>query len=82
MVEVRLIETQVNTGSADQNGCLAFADGKLVAVLVELSGEEHGEQRGKWFCEAAFGPCKPAESDMMIFPSLDKAKSWFERQPL
>ena len=30
-------------------------DGELVAILVELADESHGEDRGKWNVETTFG---------------------------
>jgi len=42
MAEITLQPVQIETLSADTEGLVAFADGKLVAVLVHLSDEVHG----------------------------------------
>lgn len=77
MNAVTLDPIMVNTGSADENGALALVDGKLVAVLVELAAEEHGDHRGLWFVEAGFGPCKVATE--MTFSTCDEALQWLVR---
>lgn len=77
MKEISLTPIRVDTGSRDQNGCLAMADGKLVAVIVELEAPEHGDHRGMWFLEAGFGPCK--SGDAMTFETIDRAKEWIEK---
>jgi hypothetical protein len=45
---------RVATGSDDEDGLLAFAGDRLVAVLVRLS-EMHDDMAGLWFLEASFG---------------------------
>ena len=59
MAEITLQPVQIDTLSADSEGRLAFADGKLVAVLVRLSEELHSAdgKAGQWCLEAGFGPC-------------------------
>ena len=64
---------RVRTGH-DEEGCLVFTDGRLIAVLVQLSGT-HGELAGQWYHEAGFGsqldgPQHPT------FPDLDAAQAW------
>lgn len=56
---------RVETGCEDEEGRLVFRGGKLVAVLVRLSGR-HGDGAGRWFLEHGFGglddpvpPCFP-----------------------
>ena len=75
---LRLQPVRVATGSDDEEGILVQADGRLVAVLVRLSGEEHGDLRGAWFLEAGFGRCDAANPP--VFPSLDAAQDWIERR--
>jgi hypothetical protein len=75
---LRLQPVRVATGSDDEEGVLVQADGRLVAVLVRLSGEEHGGLKGAWFLEAGFGAC--AAVNPPVFPSLDAAQDWIERQ--
>ncbi len=45
----------IRTNSDDENAVLLLADGQIVAILVELADEAHGEERGKWVVEAIFG---------------------------
>lgn len=65
----------VETGSADEDGCLVFAHDRLVAVLVRLSAAAHPDEalRGRWFLEAGFGPCAVQTSD--VFPALADAEA-------
>lgn len=62
---------RVRTGSNDNEGRLAFVQGELVAVLVRLEDEAHGEARGRWFVEASFGALQHALPDQ--FGTLDEA---------
>ena len=70
--------TRVATGSADEEGQLVLADGRLVAVLVRLADATHAGLVGSWFLEAGFGPC--AASKAPTFASLEAAAGWVERQ--
>ncbi|MHB2211628.1 hypothetical protein [Methylobacterium sp. CM6257] len=68
---------QVATNSDDAESQLVFADGFLVAILVRLSGQ-HGDDAGKWFLEAGFGPI-----DLLappLFADLGVARTWITRQ--
>ena len=38
----------------DEDGCLVFANDRLVAVLVRLS-EHYGDVAGRWFFENGYG---------------------------
>jgi len=67
-------QLQIGTDSDDANARILLADGALVAVLVELSDEGHGEDRGKWTIEATFGLRHERVPD--IFPSLESAADW------
>ncbi|WP_336487036.1 hypothetical protein [Methylobacterium nigriterrae] len=65
----------VATGCADEAGLLALADGKLAAILVQLSEELHGPgAAGCWFVEVGFGPCRP--DGERVFASLGAAEHW------
>ena len=46
---------QVRTDSADSNALLLLDGGQLVAILVELADEGHGDARGHWAIETTFG---------------------------
>ena len=63
----------VDTNAADEEGCLVFADNRLVAVLVRLS-ELHGRKAGRWYLEHGFGklegPVHP------VFTDLGEAQDW------
>jgi hypothetical protein len=67
---------QVAVGGDDEEGCLIFAEDRLVAVLVRLS-RLHEELAGRWYLEAGFGrlegPGKPT------FRDLGVAKEWISR---
>ncbi|MER2267943.1 hypothetical protein [Methylobacterium oxalidis] len=66
---------KIDTGSSDEAGVLALADGRLVGVLVCLSGSVHGaDLRGSWFLEAGFGPCLPDRN--RVFATLHAAEVW------
>lgn len=69
---------RVATGSDDEDGRLVLADGRLVAVLVHLAGEEHEELRGGWFLEAGFGSCAVPAPD--VFPTIEDAEAWIGEQ--
>jgi len=73
-VEITRQNVPVHTGSPDQDGCLLFADGRLVAVLVRLSGEHDPELVGKWFLEHGFGRLDAPEQP--VFDDLDVAQRW------
>jgi len=67
---------QVAVGGDDEEGCLIFAEDRLVAVLVRLSRLHEG-LAGRWYLEAGFGrlegPGKPT------FRDLGVAKEWISR---
>lgn len=46
---------QIRTDSADSNAFLLLDGGELVAILVELTDESHGDGRGQWIVETTFG---------------------------
>jgi hypothetical protein len=71
-------DVSVDTRSEDQQGCLLFAEGKLVAVLVRLANHVHGSDRGAWYVEAGFGRC--ATILPPLFATLEDAETWVCRQ--
>ncbi|HEY7382109.1 MAG TPA: hypothetical protein VH743_00445 [Beijerinckiaceae bacterium] len=76
MAEIDLRQARVDTGTADEDGRLAYSNESLVAILVRLSDECHGpEDRGRWHLECGFGPCTPLPA-LGAFESLDAAKAW------
>lgn len=76
-MKLSLQPVQVATGSDDMESQLVFADGFLVAVLVRLSAQ-HGDDAGRWFLEAAFGPIDPVSPP--LFADLEDAKTWIAQQ--
>ena len=72
---LHLQPARVATGNDDSDGQLVFADGSLVAVLVQLSGQ-HGADAGMWFLEAGFGLI--AVMSAPLFVDLDAAQSWID----
>lgn len=69
---------RVETGTDDEEGCLVFADGRLVAVLVRLS-DQHDGLAGQWYHEHGFGPAldEPAHP---VFPTLEAAQDWIDER--
>lgn len=68
---------QVATGSNDTASNLVFADGFLVAVLVQLC-EQHEEEAGRWFLEAGFG--RVHHPHPPTFANLEEAQGWIWQQ--
>ena len=75
-MSLHLQPVQVATSSEDSDGQLVFADGFLVAVLVQLS-EQHGADGGMWFLEAGFG--LTAVMSAPLFLDLEAAQDWIDR---
>jgi hypothetical protein len=76
-MDLTLQPVPVNTSTADEDGCLIFADKQLVAVLVRLS-REHGRKAGRWYLEHGFGSLDhPAHP---IFNDLAEAQTWVVQQ--
>jgi len=71
------MEMQVRTGSADSNGVLMLLDGELIAILVELSDEIHGDARGRWALENTFGLFNPSAPE--TFADIEQAWDWVTR---
>ncbi len=46
---------QIGTDSEDADAIMLLSDGALTAILVKLSDQIHGEDRGSWIIEALFG---------------------------
>ena len=65
---------RVNTASADEDGCLIFANECLAAVFVCLSTEHEPDFAGKWFLEHAFGALD--DNNHPLFETLDAAEGW------
>jgi hypothetical protein len=57
----------------DREGRLAFVNGALVGLLVQLS-EQHGADAGSWFLESGFGGLDGPNPP--VFPDIDAAQAW------
>lgn len=70
---------QVETGSADEDGRLVLAEGRLIAVLVRLSDEhEQPELRSAWFLEVWFEPWLGSRHE--VFATLEDAGAWIAQR--
>jgi hypothetical protein len=65
---------RIDTASPDQQGCLIFADGRLVAACVQLGVEHDPGLAGKWFLEHGFG--RLSDCEQPVFDDLDAAERW------
>ena len=55
MLRTSAYRLRIRTDSADDNALILLSGGELVAILVELADESHGDERGKWTVETVFG---------------------------
>ncbi len=69
--------TLVAAGNKDVDGRLVMLNDHLVAVLVRLDREEHGDLMGHWSLEATFGPAAPPPNQ--VFATLDDASVWVQQ---
>jgi hypothetical protein len=76
-MKLGLQSVAVDTNAPDEEGCLVFANNRLVAVLVRLS-TEHGRKAGRWYLEHGFG--KLDRLSHPIFADLDEAQDWVAKQ--
>ncbi len=74
MSRTSVYSLHIATDSDDADAVILLSDGALVAVLVELSDESHGEDRGKWIIEAVFGLRHDRIPDS--FPCRESAAAW------
>ncbi len=63
----------------DEEGRLVFAEGRLIAVLVQLSSlhEEVG-MAGQWFLETGYG--RQLSGEHPTFPDLSAAEEWLQQR--
>jgi hypothetical protein len=76
---LRFQPIKVATTSSDCNGMLITNDGFLIAVIVQLEPENHGDAlAGKWNLDAAFDhlPYPPDQ----VFDDLDHAEAWLNER--
>jgi hypothetical protein len=68
---------RIETGTADEDGCLVFLKDRLVAVLVRLS-DQHEGLAGQWYYEHGFGPYDgPAHP---VFETIEAAQDWINQR--
>jgi hypothetical protein len=67
-------KVRIDTHTADGTAIILLADGVLLGVLTELLDECHGDDRGKWAIEAAFGLCEQAIP--ATFATANEAANW------
>jgi hypothetical protein len=75
--KIMTIPIRVDTGSADEEGRLVLAGGRLVAVLLRLEDNIHGDDCGAWFLEAGFGDLA---GENRLFPTLEDAAEWLRQR--
>lgn len=76
-MSLHLQPVHVATEGHDVESHLVFADGFLVAVLVQL-GEQHEDEAGRWFLEAGFGRVEHVNPP--TFGDLEEAQDWIEQR--
>lgn len=64
-------------GRADRNGMLMLLGDQLIAILVELTDEMHGDARGRWALESRFDLLGGSAPE--AFGSLEQAWDWVLR---
>ncbi len=74
MSRTSVYQSRIRTDSADSNAFLLLASGELVAILVALDDEVHGEDRHKWTIEKIFGIGHQRAPD--TFASAADAAGW------
>jgi hypothetical protein len=74
MMDITWRPVRVGTGSSDEEGQMVLVNGRLVAILVHLTGPyDTPDLQGKWFVEAGFGPLAQKHE---LFSTLEEAEDW------
>jgi hypothetical protein len=73
--------TTIGMAGGSREGRSAYADGKLVGILIPVTPEEAGDgSPGGWYLEAGFGPCGPLmAATPPVFADLGEAAAWFSK---
>jgi hypothetical protein len=80
MIEITWQPVRVGSGSFDEPGQMIIVNGRLVAILVHLTGPyDNPELEGKWFIEVGFGPLSGMHE---LFSTLEEAEDWVLRHYL
>ena len=74
MSRTSVYQSRIKTDSADGLALLLLARGELVAILVALDDEIHGENRHRWSIETIFGIGHKRAPD--TFASAADAAAW------
>ena len=74
MSRTSVYQSRIRTDSADTQALILLAGGELVAILVALDDEIHGDDRYKWTIETVFGigHHRPPH----VFPTAADAAAW------
>ena len=73
-MDMALRPIQVGVGSHVEEGRIVLVNGKLVAILVCLTGPyDISGLQGKWFVEAGFGSLSEKHE---LFSTWDEAEAW------
>ena len=78
MSQTSAYKISIRTGSADSDGLMLLDGGELVAIMVQLADECHGDARGKWVVESTFGLNPVRRSG--LFPCAADAAAWISEQ--
>jgi hypothetical protein len=74
MIQITWQPIRVGGGSHDEEGRMVLVNGKLVAILVHLTGPyDNPELRNKWFVEVGFGPLSGKHE---LFSTWEEAEAW------
>ena len=74
MSRTSVYQSRIRTDSDDSNALLLLAEGELVAILVALDDEVHGDDRHLWTIEKIFGIGHQRAPD--TFASAADAAAW------
>jgi hypothetical protein len=72
-MSVSFQEIMLDTGNTDDRAVLVLRNGRLIAVLSQLS-EMHDDMAGRWFVEAVFGPTP--STDRHVFDDPTDFADW------
>lgn len=67
-------QSRIRTDRAASNALILLAGGELIAILVALDDEVHGDNRHKWTIETIFGIGHKRAPD--TFASAADAAAW------
>ena len=71
-------QSRIRTDRAASNALILLAGGELIAILVALDDEVHGDNRHKWTIETIFGIGHKRAPD--TFASAADAAAWVSDQ--